>query len=92
VAEFLGDASFLPDESGRLVMARPHDLAVSVGGNAVVTARRYLGTTWRYRVRLTDGTEIHSDGGTAPGVEPLAVGDACTVSVIATHELHRLSP
>jgi iron(III) transport system ATP-binding protein len=92
VAEFLGDASFLPDESGRLVMARPHDLAVSPGGNAVVTARRYLGTTWRYSVRLIDGTEIHSDGATAPGDTPLAVGDACTVSVIATHELHRLSP
>jgi hypothetical protein len=57
-----------------------------------VTARRYLGTTWRYRVRLADGTEIHSDGATAPGDAPLAVGDTCTVSVIATHELHRLSP
>ncbi len=73
-------------------MARPHDLSVSPGGNSVVTARRYLGTTWRYRIRLADGTEIHSDGATAPGDAPLAVGDACTVSVIATHELHRLSP
>ena len=29
VAEFLGDASFLPDASGRMVMAVLHDLTVS---------------------------------------------------------------
>ena len=96
VAEFLGDASFLPDESGDpshgVMMARPHDLTVSAGGDSVVTGRRYLGAAWRYRVRLADGTEIDADTTAGPGDAPLAVGDACTVTVTATHELHRLSP
>ncbi len=91
VAEFLGEASFLPDESGRLVMARPHDLTVSHGGTSVVTARRYLGATWRYRVRRDDGTEIDADGAAGPGDTPLGLGDACSVTITATHDLHRLS-
>jgi iron(III) transport system ATP-binding protein len=96
VAEFLGDASFLPDESGDpsrgVMMARPHDLTVSAGGDSVVTGRRYLGAAWRYRVRVDDGTEVDADATAGPGDAPLAVGDACTVTITATHELHRLSP
>ncbi|HYN34974.1 MAG TPA: TOBE domain-containing protein, partial [Ilumatobacteraceae bacterium] len=91
VAQFLGEASFLPGESGHVVMARPHDLTVLHGGNSVVTARRYLGAAWRYRVRLADSTEIDADADAGPEVSPLAVGDACTVTVSADHELHRLS-
>lgn len=91
VAEFLGDASFLPGESGHLVIARPHDLTVSVGGDSLVTARRYLGAAWRYRVRLADSTEIDADTAAGPDGSPLAVGDACTVTISATHELHQLS-
>jgi len=96
VAEFMGDASFLPDESGDpshgLLMARPHDLTVSAGGSSVVTGRRYLGAAWRYRVRLPDGTEIDADTAAGSGDAPLAIEDACTVTVTAAHELHRLWP
>jgi len=96
VAEFLGDASFLPDESGDpshgVLMARPHDLTVSAGGDSAVTGRRYLGAAWRYRVRLGDGTEIDADTTAGPDDAPLAIGDACTVTITAAHELHRLSP
>ncbi|HYN31114.1 MAG TPA: ABC transporter ATP-binding protein, partial [Ilumatobacteraceae bacterium] len=74
VARFLGEASFLPGELGHVVMARPHDLTVSHGGNSVVTARRYLGAAWRYRVRLADSTEIDADADAGPEVSPLAVG------------------
>ena len=92
VAEFLGDASFLPadDPSPGLVLARPHDLVVSAGGGSVVTGRRYLGAAWRYQVRLDDGTHIEADAPAGPAIDPLAVGDACTVTVTATHQLHRL--
>ena len=96
VAGFLGDASFLPDESGDpshgMLMARPHDLTVSAGGDSVVTGRRYLGAAWRYRVRLGDSIEIDADTTAGPGDAPLAIGDACTVTITAAHELHRLSP
>jgi iron(III) transport system ATP-binding protein len=93
VAEFLGDASFLPsgDPSRGMVMARPHDLMVSAGGDSVVTGRRYLGAVWRYRVRLDDTTEVEAEAVVGPGDAPLDVGEACTVTVTAEHELHRLS-
>ena len=57
----------------------------------MVTDRRYLGAVWRYRVRLGDGTEIDADATADPGDTPLAIDDGCTVTVTATHELHRLS-
>ena len=90
VAEFLGEASFLPDVDGHVVMARPHDLAVAPGGPDTVIARRYLGSTWRYRVARADGVTVGVDMPVGPGDDALPVGAACTISVTATHPLHRL--
>ncbi len=91
VAEFLGETSFLPD-GDHLVMARPHDLAVVAGGADTVVTRRYLGAAWRYGIRRADGVEVEVDAPGSPGAPPLDLGAACTVSVAATHPLHRLSP
>ena len=91
VAEFLGEASFLPD-GDQFVMARPHDLAVVAGGADTVLTRRYLGAAWRYEVRRADGVEVEVDAPGSPGAPPLELGAACTVSVSAPHPLHRLSP
>ncbi len=92
VATFLGEASFLPDPDrpGWAVMARPHDLALSRGGDDVVTTRRYLGAVWRYTVQRSDGAVIDVDLPGRPGTRPLDVGDACTVIIDAGHPLHRL--
>jgi iron(III) transport system ATP-binding protein len=91
VAEFLGEASFLPDESGAVLMARPHDLRLAPGGADVITSRRYLGSAWRFEVRCADGTEVGVDVPVGPDDAAFPVGAACTVSVAATHPLHRLS-
>jgi ABC-type Fe3+/spermidine/putrescine transport system ATPase subunit len=90
VAEFLGEASFLPDDSGGLLMARPHDLRLTPGGDDVVTARRYLGSAWRFEVRRHDGTVVEVDLPVNPGESALPTGAGCTVTVAATHPLHRL--
>jgi iron(III) transport system ATP-binding protein len=90
VAEFLGEASFLPDGHGQLLMARPHDLAVVAGGHDTVIARRYLGSTWRYRIARSDGITVGVDMPVGPGDDALPVGAACTITVVATHPLHRL--
>ena len=90
VADFLGEASFLPHGEGYL-MARPHDLAVAAGGPDIVVARRYLGAAWRYGVRRADGVDVEVDAAGAPGLEPLDIGAECTVTVSATHPLHQLS-
>jgi iron(III) transport system ATP-binding protein len=92
VATFLGEASFLPDPDRPDVtmMVRPHDLTLVPGGDDRVSARRYLGAAWRYTIRRVDGTEVDVDVAGAPGVTPMAVGDACSVLVDAGHPLHRL--
>ncbi len=92
VATFLGEASFLPDpdQPGLAMMARPHDLDLAPRGDDVVTARRYMGAAWRYTVRRSDGSLIDVDLPGGPGTKPLAIGDACTVTIDAGHPLHRL--
>lgn len=92
VAEFLGEASFLPDpdEPAMTMMARPHDLTVAVGGADRVTARRYLGAAWRYTVHRSDGSDVDVDLSGGPGTTPFDVGEPCTVVVDADHPLHRL--
>jgi iron(III) transport system ATP-binding protein len=98
VAGFVGEASFVPCQAagvarrsgcdqGCAVVARPHDLSVSPGGDALVTGRWYLGAVWRYEVRGADGTIMRVDSTTAP---PLAVGECCTVTVTADRPLHHL--
>lgn len=90
VAEFLGDAAFLPTADGGVLMARPHDLRLDPGGDDVVTARRYLGSAWRFAVRRADGTDVDVDVPVGPDDSAFPIGAACTVSVAATHPLHRL--
>jgi iron(III) transport system ATP-binding protein len=100
VAGFVGEASFLPCRlagdgrggtcgEGCAVVARPHDLSIAPGGDAVVTGRRYLGSAWRYEVRGADGALVRVDGA---GASPLEVGDPCTVAVTAERPLHHLRP
>jgi iron(III) transport system ATP-binding protein len=88
VAGFIGDAAFLPDASGGVVMARPHDLTVVPGGDDHVLGHRYLGSLWRYEVRRADGSVVQAE--VPAGSELLPVGTACTVRVVAGHDLHRL--
>lgn len=86
VAGFLAATSFLPLDGG-VAVARPHDLAVVPGGDAVVVDRTYLGATHRYTVRRPDGLDVLADH--APS-GPLDVGDRCDVRVVADHPLHRV--
>jgi iron(III) transport system ATP-binding protein len=88
VASFLGPAAFLPAGGGGVLMARPHDLGVTSGGAAEIVARTYLGAAWRYTVRQPDGSTVLVDVSTT---QPLDVGAAVTVSVVADHPLHQLS-
>jgi iron(III) transport system ATP-binding protein len=92
VATFLGEASFLPDPDapGVAMMARPHDLSVTGGGPDRIAARRYLGAAWRYTIDRADGSIVDVDVSVGPGAAPMAVGDACSVTVDAGHPLHRL--
>ena len=93
VATFLGEASFLPDPDSPdvVMMARPHDLSLGAdGGHDVITARRYLGATWRYTVQRSDGSDVDVDLAGGPGTTPREIGDPCTVVVDAGHPLHRL--
>jgi iron(III) transport system ATP-binding protein len=90
VAEFLGAASFLSTDDGELLMARPHDLRVTPGGDDVVTTRRYLGSAWRVEVRLADGVIVDVDMPVGPDEPAPQVGAPVTVSIAATHPLHRL--
>ncbi|MFN0028677.1 MAG: ABC transporter ATP-binding protein [Acidimicrobiales bacterium] len=88
VAGFLGDVGFLAAGDGAALMARPHDLTVVAGGVDRVLGHRYLGAQWRYEVRCADGSVVQAD---VPARAPLlGVGAACTVQVVADHQLHRL--
>jgi hypothetical protein len=71
-------------------MARPHDLRVTPGGDDVVTARRYLGSAWRVEVRRADGVIVDVDMPVGPDEPAPPVGAPVTVSIAATHPLHRL--
>ncbi len=90
VAEFMGEASFLPEANGMVVMARPHDLGLSLGGDDVVVDRKYLGATWRYLLRRPDGTTLRVEQAASPSAPRVEIGTRCTVSVVADHHLHRL--
>lgn len=93
VATFLGEASFLPDPDSpdTVLMARPHDLTLTFdGGRDVITARRYLGATWRYSVRRLDGSSVEVELPGGPGIAPGEIGDPCSVVIDAGHPLHRL--
>ncbi len=90
VAEFLGDVSFLPAEHGEVLMARPHDLRLEAGGDDVVTARRYLGSAWRYEASRVDGVMVTVDVPVAPAEPPHPVGSPVTITICATHPLHHL--
>ena len=90
VAEFLGEAAFLPTDDGRVAMVRPHDLSVVDGGPDVIVDRRYLGAVWRYDVRRADGTVVAVDVAAGPGDRSLRVGGQVTVEVAADHPLHHL--
>jgi iron(III) transport system ATP-binding protein len=85
-ATALGPVALEGLQEGReaTVMVRPHDLRLTAGGHAVVTARRFAPAGYVYDVELADGTEVHAEGNHA---EPLDVGDACTVAVAADHRL-----
>lgn len=89
VASFLGAASFIADPISphTSMLVRPHDLAITAGGEDAVVSRRYLGATWRYVVRRADGTSAEVDSAASP---PLAPDERCTVTIAATHPLHRL--
>jgi iron(III) transport system ATP-binding protein len=88
VAGFLGDVAFLPQADGSCAMARPHDLTVIAGGDDRVLAHRYLGSLWRYEVARSDGSVVQAE--VRAGAPSIAVGAACTVQVVAGHDLHRL--
>lgn len=93
VAGFMGDAAFLPDPDGGgdgagVLLARPHDLTITPGGDDRVVAHRYLGVVRRYEVLRADGTTVLAD--VPAGTTVLPDGAACSVQVIAGHRLHRL--
>lgn len=90
VAEFLGEAAFVPADAGQVAMVRPHDLTVTSGGDDTVVDRRYLGAVWRYDVRRSDGTLVAVEVIAGPGDRALQIGDAVTVTVAADHPLHHL--
>ncbi len=87
VAGFVGVASFLPDGDDVLV-ARPHQLAVTAEGPDVVTRVEFAGAHYRYTVRRADGADVVADGAAC---NPLHVGQACTVRLL-DDRLHRLAP
>ncbi|MBU3688355.1 MAG: hypothetical protein B7C54_11505 [Acidimicrobiales bacterium mtb01] len=86
VAGFMGVASFLPDSEGMLIVVRPHQVAMTPGGDDVVLSCEFAGATRRYTVRRHDGTVVVADG--ASSVK-LATGDACTLQ-FTTERLHRV--
>lgn len=87
VASFVEVASFIPDGSGSLFVARPHHLSMTAGGNDRVVRIEFLGSGYRYTVRRADGNDAVVDMASR---SDLQVGDACTVGVNAP-DLHRLA-
>jgi iron(III) transport system ATP-binding protein len=90
VAEFMGDASFLPDATGTVLMARPHDLELLPGGDDVVIDRKYLGAVWHYLVRRPDGTIVSVEQASSPTSPAVLIGASCSVVISADDALHRL--
>jgi iron(III) transport system ATP-binding protein len=73
VASFLGDAAFVPayDAAGSIrglhssdgvLVLRPDDVTFDVDdrGNGTIVGAEFRGSTWCYRVRLQNGTEVLS--------------------------------
>jgi iron(III) transport system ATP-binding protein len=90
VAKFLGDASFLSDANGTVLMARPHDLELLPSGDDVVIDRKYLGAVWHYLVRRPDGTTVNVEQASNPASPAVSIGARCSVALSARHALHRL--
>jgi iron(III) transport system ATP-binding protein len=90
VAEFMGDASFLPDATGTMLVARPHDLTLLLDGDDVVIDRTYLGAVWHYLVCRPDGTTVSVERASSPTSPAMLIGANCSVVVSADHALHRL--
>ncbi|MFZ9842874.1 MAG: ABC transporter ATP-binding protein [Ilumatobacteraceae bacterium] len=80
VADFLAVASYLPTRDGGYQLVRPHQLRIVAGGPHTVTRVEFLGATHRYTIRAADGSTLVSDVGPS---EPLLVGTACDVAVVA---------
>jgi len=61
------------DPARHVAMVRPDDVmfAPTSDGHDEVVAADYLGATWLYRVRLADGTTVHTEGS---HLMPVAVG------------------
>ncbi len=85
VATFVGEAALFACDDGCALVARPHQLTLTAGGDAEVVERRYLGAVWRHRVRQPDGSTVQVD--TTPAAT-LPEGAACTVTVDGA--LHRV--
>ena len=74
VAEFVAVASYLPAHDN--VPLRPHQLAVTAGGDCTVARVEFVGSTFRYTVRTPDGRVLVADSGPD---KVLRVGDRCSV-------------
>jgi iron(III) transport system ATP-binding protein len=79
VADFLAVSSYLADDTGRELLARPHQLRVTPGGPDTVMRVEFLGGSHRYTVRTSRGDTIVADLGPH---EPLYTGSACSVSIV----------
>lgn len=80
VADFLAVSSYVSTSGGDETLVRPHQLRVSAGGSHTVMRVEFLGSTHRYTIRAQDGATLVADLGPE---DPLGVGDACDVHVIA---------
>lgn len=75
VAEFVAVASYLPANGD--VPLRPHQLAVTAGGDCTVARVEFVGSSFRYTVRAPDGRVLVADAGPD---DVLRVGDRCSVT------------
>lgn len=85
VAGFVEVASFI-DGGGAVRVARPHQLEVLPGGPDTVIRVEFLGSSMRYTVRRSDGSEAVADHGPS---DVLAVGAPCGIRVLSD-DLYRL--
>lgn len=62
------------------VLVRPENVAVTAGGDAIVTGASFLGAVTRLTVKLADGTDLKADLPTDQAAK-LPVGGGATVSL-----------
>ena len=86
VASFVEVTSFFSTGDASVLVARPHQVAVTKGGPDRVIRVEFLGAGYRYTVRRADGSEVVADG---PASEDLRLGDSCTVTT-SRDDLHRV--